>query len=376
MSAAEEEKTDPSFSRPDFTGPHATPPAPFQTIAFVDIESTGLDPERHEILEVGIVRVDPRTLEVVDEFSTLARPEHLETADPTALSIAGFTAAAWEKAPPLAEALAHAMPFLEGTIVAGHNVGFDWSFITTGLRAARLPLPRVDYHRLDTASVGWPLYANGEVESLSLNSFAKHFGLERPTPHRALADARVALAIARRLLERMVLGGRLVRLPGDEREIMDALSERLNAGRQAYGPWHVNDGRDYPAEAFAEVLDALHYTAAALVRHRRLTAKRMPRIYICHPFADNVPVNKARLRALCHCLVERGALPVAPQLYLPEFVDEEVEQNRTRALCLELVNTCDEVRIFGDQITDDMMRVLRYAKARDIPVRFEREVFA
>jgi len=40
-------------------------------------------------------------------------------------------------------------------------------------------------------------------------------------------------------------------------------------GRGQYGPWHVGDGRDYAREAYAEILDALNYLAAELVRRQR-----------------------------------------------------------------------------------------------------------
>jgi hypothetical protein len=52
----------------------------------------------------------------------------------------------------------------------------------------------------------------------------------------------------------------------DESAILRLLSERLAEGRRVYGPWRVDDGRRYPREALAEVLDALHYCAAELVR--------------------------------------------------------------------------------------------------------------
>ncbi len=70
------------------------------------------------------------------------------------------------------------------------------------------------------------------------------------------------------------LAERIERLPADERDIMEALLDRLEQGRADYGPWHVDDGRDNVAEAFDEILDAMHYTAAGLVRLRRMGGGR------------------------------------------------------------------------------------------------------
>jgi hypothetical protein len=55
----------------------------------------------------------------------------------------------------------------------------------------------------------------------------------------------------------------------DEQAIITALIDRLDAGRHSYGPWRIDDGRQYEAEALEEVLDALHYVAAQLVRMGR-----------------------------------------------------------------------------------------------------------
>jgi hypothetical protein len=64
----------------------------------------------------------------------------------------------------------------------------------------------------------------------------------------------------------IVLARRIESLPADERAIVELLVHRLEAGLQCYGPWHVDDGRDYRAEVLDEVLDGLHYCAAELVR--------------------------------------------------------------------------------------------------------------
>jgi hypothetical protein len=64
------------------------------------------------------------------------------------------------------------------------------------------------------------------------------------------------------------LADRIAALPADERAIMDALLERLEKGREVYGPWRVDDDRDYRVETWEEIIDALHYCAALIVRDR------------------------------------------------------------------------------------------------------------
>ncbi len=59
---------------------------------------------------------------------------------------------------------------------------------------------------------------------------------------------------------------RIEALQADEKAIVDKLLDRIEQGREVYGPWKVDDGRDYQAEALDEVIDALHYCAAALVK--------------------------------------------------------------------------------------------------------------
>ena len=64
----------------------------------------------------------------------------------------------------------------------------------------------------------------------------------------------------------MLISQRIAQLGPDERKIIELLLERLEEGRSSYGDWNVGDGRDYVAEALDEVLDGLHYCAAALIR--------------------------------------------------------------------------------------------------------------
>jgi DNA polymerase-3 subunit epsilon len=66
--------------------------------------------------------------------------------------------------------------------------------------SAGRPWPAHAYRTFDVTGLCWPLHARGLVESMSLDSLCAHFGIERPKVHRALADARAALEVARRMM--------------------------------------------------------------------------------------------------------------------------------------------------------------------------------
>ena len=53
-------------------------------INIIDIETTGLRPEYHEIIEIAIIQIDG---EDVKKWSTKIAPKYLERAHPKALSL-------------------------------------------------------------------------------------------------------------------------------------------------------------------------------------------------------------------------------------------------------------------------------------------------
>lgn len=245
-------------------------------LAFIDVETTGLDPRRHEIIEVGVIRVTADTLEELDSAYLRVRPEHIEDADPRTLSLNGYCERAWDGAPQLIEALFWVSPLLEGAALAAHNVSFDRAFLEAAWRHTGVVPPPMDHHVLDTVSLAWPLVTSGQLESLSLEAVCAHLGIARPIKHHALADAKASLNVARRLLPDNRIGAMVRSLEGDERAIVETLLERLSMGRERYGPWRVSDGRDYRTDTFEEVLDALHYCAAELVRLRHAVGAPAP----------------------------------------------------------------------------------------------------
>ena len=172
-------------------------------IAFVDVETTGLDPELHEIIELAIVPARLPDLVEGPAYNVLIQPQHIETASSKALEINGYNAEDWQCATTLENALGTAaFLVLDGAMLAGHNVQFDERFLRVAFERCGLPWPDVGYRRLDTMSLAAPLWLSGKSTGASLDAVCKAIGIERPSPHRALADAQACLQVARYMLTR------------------------------------------------------------------------------------------------------------------------------------------------------------------------------
>ncbi len=181
-------------------------------IVFLDLETTGLDPKVHEIVEIAAIQVDAESLVELDVLHLRVKPERLDVASVHALKINGFDMEVWENAVGLGGALSKLSPMLDGAVMAGHNVGFDQAFLDAAYASTGVPRPRMDHHTLDTASLAWPLYTDGVIKSLSLAAVCDALGVDGGTPHRALHDARRSLQVARELLGGVrILGSRRVR---------------------------------------------------------------------------------------------------------------------------------------------------------------------
>ncbi len=178
-------------------------------LAFIDVETTGLDPEKHELIEIGCIlaRQVPREgkgpmLEVLDEFEFKILPEHLETADPESLMINGYTPERWATAIPLKEAMEKFSEKVRGASFVAHNVAFDLAFIDKAFKKSEVK-NLMHYHRIDTISLAFAvLYDKPEVEKFSLRFLCEYFGITNQNAHTALSDARATFEVYKKLLEK------------------------------------------------------------------------------------------------------------------------------------------------------------------------------
>jgi DNA polymerase-3 subunit epsilon len=168
---------------------------------FFDLETTGLDADKHEILEIGALLVDPEALDVLDSFNCCVKPEHIETADPQALKINGYSEEAWLDALPLKEGLERFARWGEHGLLVGYNVCFDWSFLRCGFNSTGVK-HTFDYHRIDVPSIAFALFFDDPLfEDLGLRAVSQFFGIKRGTAHRALPDAEATYQVFRKLID-------------------------------------------------------------------------------------------------------------------------------------------------------------------------------
>ena len=98
-------------------------------------------------------------------------------------------------------------------------------------------------------------------------------------------------------------------------------------------------------------------------------AQKVKLIYICSPFrSDNKAEQYANVRAAqkyCRDAYNKNCIPVAPHLYLPQFLDDDTPAERDLALRigLRLINYCSEVWVHGDRISDGMRGEIDYASS-------------
>ena len=177
--------------------------------AFLDCEFGGLDPERHDITEIGVILTDYRLVEQGEwEWKVLARPERIS---PEAAEMSGYDAEVWKReGVPLRQALTELSalcPRGRKVVPAGQNVRMDVIFLERGYKSCELPFP-FDYHVIDLATLfySWSLVAGETVSALSLRQAATTAGLvSGSVAHRALADARLTLETFRHFVGRLGL---------------------------------------------------------------------------------------------------------------------------------------------------------------------------
>ncbi|MSP79035.1 MAG: hypothetical protein EXR67_05725 [Dehalococcoidia bacterium] len=162
--------------------------SPFsQTMVALDLETTGLDPQRDAVIEIGAVKFRGR--EVLGTYTTLINPSRAIPAFVQRLT--GIKQTDVVAAPPMAVASGQLAQFMGDLPIVGHNIAFDLGFLTNNRMRFTAPV----YDTYDLANIFRP---KGEY---SLISLARAFKALHDRPHRALSDAQATHEVMMALVD-------------------------------------------------------------------------------------------------------------------------------------------------------------------------------
>lgn len=138
-------------------------------LAFIDVETTGLIPGHHELIDIGIVMTDLDGVEL-DTFFIRIQPEHPERTDEGARAVNAFDAERWRRLGALDknQAIDRIVAFHnqaaggKSVLMVAFNSHFDAAFLDHLFRSAdRSWRELYHYFILDLPSMAWSLGLRG-----------------------------------------------------------------------------------------------------------------------------------------------------------------------------------------------------------------------
>jgi DNA polymerase-3 subunit epsilon len=161
----------------------------FHDYVSLDLETTGLDPDTCDIIEVAAVKV--RDGKIVDRLETFVFTP-LEISQHVSY-LTGITASDIQNAPDFVDLIPKIQEFIGDDPLMGHNIWFDWNFLTQkGMKLENTQL-------WDTYIMSNILYP--ELPSHSLETNTKYFDIGHADSHRAMADVMACYELWNILME-------------------------------------------------------------------------------------------------------------------------------------------------------------------------------
>jgi DNA polymerase-3 subunit epsilon len=177
----------------------------FENATFVvcDVETTGMSSKHNRITEIALIKIKDE--EIIDSFTTLINPgQHI----PYGITqLTGITNEDVFNKPSFSEISDTILNFIndkkpEDVIFTGHNVNFDFSFLSESFRRLDNPI-YINYKTLCTCKLARRLLK--PLKSKSLGNVADHLGIKIRKKHRAyddtLATAKILIHFNRELQE-------------------------------------------------------------------------------------------------------------------------------------------------------------------------------
>lgn len=121
--------------------------------------------------------------------------------------------------------------------------------------------------------------------------------------------------------------------------------------------------------------DPVVYEALTNVEKEQRAAVRAasayrPLVYICSPYAGDMETNAKNARKYSRFAVESMAIPFAPHLLMPQYMDEGTERELALRMGIIFLSKCEQLWVFGERITEGMAYEIKKAVNMRKKVRY------
>ncbi len=180
-------------------------------LLIVDVEATGADFSRYELIQLGAILLDKKTLIEKKSFESFVKPKRWEDREPEAMAVNNISWDELKKAPALKPTLQKfEQTFGTNVIITPYGSILDTALLRMSYKASKMQY-KFDYHVFDIWPLAYTYMAKHKLltnksrfSGFSLEDTAKHFGIELlPGRHTALADCRLEAAVLRKLLQEL-----------------------------------------------------------------------------------------------------------------------------------------------------------------------------
>ena len=158
----------------------------------LDLETTGLEPKRDRIIEIGAVKVSNGV--VIGEYTTLIDPQ-LEIPEQIS-KLTGISNDMVQGKPLIQKVIGEFLEFCGDLPLLGHNILFDYSFVKHQAVNCGLEFEK---EAVDTLKIARAVLS--DLPSRSLQNLRQHFEIPQGDAHRALEDARTTYHLYERLFQ-------------------------------------------------------------------------------------------------------------------------------------------------------------------------------
>ncbi len=179
---------------------------PIEDIRFVcfDTETTGLDPQKDQILSLGAIAVQNWEIKVSERLEFMVHQEYQPVGQ--AIEVHGILPKKREESLSEREAVEHFLAFIRQSVLIGHHVGFDINMINialSGILKKKLKLKNASVDTINLAKRLLPPTHHLSSGELSLDQLAQKYQLPMQDRHTAAGDAYMTAILFLKMLDKL-----------------------------------------------------------------------------------------------------------------------------------------------------------------------------